>query len=98
MDTSSLYQAFGGAVICRQLSEAFYARAGDDPVLRPFFPGKTHRCAIEAFAAFLAQFLGGPPEDAQFRWFLSLRESHARFKIGAQGEGCLDEKYGAGPR
>jgi truncated hemoglobin YjbI len=56
-----------------------------DPVLRPLFPGKTLKCAIEEFAAFLAQFLGGPPEDAQRRWWLSLRESHLRFKIG-QGE------------
>ena len=40
------------------------------------------RCAVEAFAAFLAQFLGGPAEDAQERWWLSLRESHLRFKIG----------------
>src|SRR5262249_10288713 len=66
----------------RRLSEAFYARVAQDPVLRPFFPGKTFRCAIEAFAAFLVQFLGGPPEDAQRRWWLSLRESHFRFKIG----------------
>ena len=39
-------------------------------------------CAIEEFAAFLAQFLGGPAEDAQRRWWVSLRESHLRFKIG----------------
>ncbi len=39
---------------------------------------------IEAFSAFLAQFLGGPQEDAQKRWSLSLRESHARFPIGRQ--------------
>jgi hypothetical protein len=40
------------------------------------------KCAVSAFAAFLAQFLGGPAEDAQGRWWLSLRESHLRFKIG----------------
>jgi hypothetical protein len=40
------------------------------------------RCAVEAFSAFLAQFLGGPAEDAQQRWWLSLRESHQRFRIG----------------
>jgi hemoglobin len=42
----------------------------------------TFTCAIEEFAAFLAQFLGGPSEDAQRRWWLSLRESQLRFKIG----------------
>jgi len=37
---------------------------------------------VEEFTAFLVQFLGGPSEDAQRRWWLSLRESHLRFKIG----------------
>src|SRR5215472_18002480 len=82
MASIDLYQATGGRRLCRQLSEAFYSRAARDPVLRPFFPGKSLRCAVEAFAAFLAQFLGGPAEDAQKRWWLSLRESHQRFKIG----------------
>jgi hemoglobin len=78
----NLYEAVGGPAVCRELSAAFYARVANDPVLRPLFPGKTFKCAIEAFSAFLAQFLGGPPEDAQRRWWLSLRESHLRFKIG----------------
>jgi truncated hemoglobin YjbI len=82
MDSPDLYQAVGGRSACCQLSEAFYARVKRDPVLRPLFPGKSLRCAVEAFAAFLAQFLGGPAEDAQARWWLSLRESHLRFKIG----------------
>ena len=82
MDTANFYLAAGGRDACRRLSENFYGRVKSDPVLRPFFPGKTLRCAINAFAAFLAQFLGGPPEDAEERWFLSLRESHARFRIG----------------
>ncbi len=84
MDGFNLYQAIGGADTCRKLSATFYARVERDPVLRPLFPGKTLRCAIEEFTAFLAQFLGGPPEDAQRRWWLSLRESHLRFKIGAR--------------
>jgi len=55
-----------------------------DPILRPLFPGKSFTCAIEQFTAFLAQFLGGPGEDAQRRWWLSLHESHMRFKIGPE--------------
>src|SRR5215469_8420773 len=82
MDSVDLYQSVGGRVVCQQLSVAFYTRVKRDPVLRPLFPGKSIRCAVEAFAAFLAQFLGGPAEDAQARWWLSLRESHLRFKIG----------------
>jgi ankyrin repeat protein len=45
------------------------------------FPS-TFTCAIEAFSAFLVQFLGGEPDDTQRRWWLSLRESHRRFPIG----------------
>ena len=79
-----LYEAIGGRDTCLKLSVAFYARVKHDPLLRPLFPGKTFKCAIEEFAAFLAQFLGGPAEDAQRRWWLSLRESHLRFQIGQQ--------------
>jgi truncated hemoglobin YjbI len=80
--TTDLFEAIGGTAKCRELSVAFYARVGNDPTLRPLFPGKTHKCAVEAFAAFLVQFLGGPSAEAQRRWWLSLRESHLRFQIG----------------
>ena len=73
--------ALGGEEGCRRLSTDFYARVAGDPVLRPLFPGKTLRCATEEFAAFLIQFLGGDEEQTQYRWWLSLRESHARFQI-----------------
>ncbi len=82
MGSVDLYEAIGGRSVCRQLSETFYSRVKRDPVLRPFFPGKSMRCAVDAFAAFLAQFLGGPAAEAQGRWWLSLRESHLRFTIG----------------
>ncbi|MGO9261529.1 MAG: ankyrin repeat domain-containing protein [Bryobacteraceae bacterium] len=82
MRGANLYEAIGGKAACRRLSVAFYARVERDPVLRPLFPGKSFKCAIEEFSAFLAQFLGGPDEDAERRWWLSLRESHMRFKIG----------------
>jgi truncated hemoglobin YjbI len=82
MQGPDLYEAIGGRVGCRRLSVAFYARVERDPLLRPLFPGTSFTCAIEAFTAFLGQFLGGPSEDTQRRWWLSLRESHMRFKIG----------------
>ncbi|MEZ5353506.1 MAG: ankyrin repeat domain-containing protein [Bryobacteraceae bacterium] len=78
---ATLLEMLGGEEGCRTLSAAFYARVGKDPVLRPLFPGKSLRCAIEEFAAFLIQFLGGDEEQTQKRWWLSLRESHARFAI-----------------
>jgi truncated hemoglobin YjbI len=67
---------------CRRLSAAFYGRVAGDPILKRLFPGKSIRCATEEFAAFLIQFLGGDEEQTQKRWWLSLRESHGRFRIG----------------
>jgi truncated hemoglobin YjbI len=81
---TGLLKAIGGEAGCERLSSEFYARVGKDAVLRPLFPGKTLRCATEEFGAFLIQFLGGDEERAQHRWWLSLRESHARFKITAE--------------
>jgi truncated hemoglobin YjbI len=85
-DTSKidLFEAIGGSAKCREISAAFYAPVAKDATLRRFFPGKTLRCATEEFAAFLVQILGGPSKDFQKRWWLSLRDSHARFPIGAK--------------
>jgi truncated hemoglobin YjbI len=80
---AGILKALGGEAGCERLSSQFYARVGKDPILRPLFPGKSQRCAIEEFAAFLIQFLGGDEGRTQHRWWLSLRESHARFLIGA---------------
>lgn len=71
----------GGEAGCKQLAAEFYARVGKDPALRKLFPGKSLRCATEAFTSFLIQFLGGDEAQTQDRWFVSLRESHARFRI-----------------
>src|ERR1700737_589540 len=76
-----LYRAVGGTDGCRRLSTAFYARVEHDPVLRAIFPS-TFKWAIESFALFLAQFLGGPCDYSKRRWWLSLRELHLRFRIG----------------
>ena len=81
IDSAKLYLSMGRAAGCRALAKAFYAHVEQDPLLRPFFPS-TFTCAIEEFSAFLVQFLGGGAEATQRRWWLSLRESHARFSIG----------------
>ena len=85
MEAAEIYEALGGAAGCRRLAESFYARVANltnDTLLRPLFPSGSLHCAIEEFTAFLVQFLGGPPEHSQRRWWLSLRESHSRFRIG----------------
>jgi hemoglobin len=79
-----LLKSLGDEEGCRQLSAAFYGRVGKDPILRPLFPGKSLRCATEEFAAFLIQFLGGDEAQTQYRSWLSLRESHARFQISPE--------------
>jgi hemoglobin len=91
----ALLEALGGEAGCRQLSKEFYARVGKDSVLRPLFPGKSLRCAINEFAAFLIQFLGGDEEQTQDRWWLSLRESHARFEIDAAQRSAWLKHMGA---
>jgi truncated hemoglobin YjbI len=82
MEGAEILKSLGGPAGCRALSEAFYARVKADPVLRPFFPGASLRCAVEELSAFLVQLLEGPPEATQKRWWVSLRESHRRFRIG----------------
>jgi hypothetical protein len=57
MEAAELLQTIGGPVGCRALSEAIYTRAKRDPVLRPFFPGASLRCVVEALTAFPVQLL-----------------------------------------
>jgi truncated hemoglobin YjbI len=76
------HQPLLDAAAGRRLAEVFYSGVDRYPLLRPLFPGKTHYCAIEEFTAFLAQIFEDPAVDTQRRWWLSLRESHLRFKIG----------------
>lgn len=79
---SDCLDSLGREAGCRRLSADFYSRVAGDPVLRPLFPGKSMRCATNELAAFLIQFLDGDEAQTQHRWWLSLRESHARFRIG----------------
>jgi hemoglobin len=88
----SIFESIGGTSGCRRLAELLYTQIERDPLLRPFFPGKTHTCAIEEFAAFLVQVLGGPSGDTRRRWWLSLEESHRRFQIGAPERGAWLKK------
>ncbi len=78
---NQLLQKLGGEAGCHRLAKEFYSRVATDLELKPLFPGKSMRCATEEFGAFLIQFLDGDENQTQYRWWLSLRESHARFKI-----------------
>lgn len=76
-----LFDELGREAGCMALAQAFYGRVASEPELKELFPGKSLRCATEAFAAFLVQFFEGSEECSQPRWWLSLRESHAKFRI-----------------
>ena len=80
-NSEKFLESLGGEAGCRRLAQEFYARVATDPELRALFPGKSLRCATEEFSAFLIQFLGGSEDKTQYRWWVSLRESHARFQI-----------------
>ena len=56
--SATVLQALGGEAGCKPLSAELYAPIGQAPVLRPLFPEKSHRCAVDAFGAFLIQFPG----------------------------------------
>lgn len=77
----SILEVVGGEGGCKRIAQAFYARVATSPELQPLFPGKSLKCATEEFAAFLVQFFDGNADQTQYRWWLSLRESHARFQI-----------------
>jgi truncated hemoglobin YjbI len=80
----NLFYALGGRAGCHHLAGAFYARVPQDPILRPLYPPHITNCPQHALAAFLTQFLGGPYDYGDRRWFGSLRAAHQRFAIGPQ--------------
>ena len=79
--TLDLFKELGGEAGCKSLAHALYYKVAGDTRLRPLFPGESLRCATEEFSAFLVQFFDGDESRIQYRWWLSLRESHARFEI-----------------
>jgi hypothetical protein len=85
---SPLLQALGGEEGCRKLSATFYTRVGKDPVLRPFFPGKSLKCATAEFAAFLIQLTGKLPGHAGYTHPAAFGGEGAR--EGREGRGDRD--------
>jgi truncated hemoglobin YjbI len=78
---TNLFALIGGSVACRRLAEAFYARVPHDPMLRSVYPASSH-CAVVALGNFFIQSFGGPNDYSKQRYWLSLRDAHARFRIG----------------
>lgn len=79
--SADIFNDLGCEPGCKRLATAFYAGLAGDPLLRPLFPGKSLRCAIEEFAAFLVQFFDGDEAHSQYRWRLGLNEAHRRLRL-----------------
>jgi hemoglobin len=74
------YELFGGAPFFAALTEAFYARVANDPILRPMYP-EDLAGAQWRLQAFLEQYWGGPQTYSEQRGHPRLRMRHAGFAI-----------------
>ncbi|MBF8379107.1 globin [Alicyclobacillus mali] len=80
METTTLYDAVGGASTFRRLVEAFYDRVAQDELLRPLFP-PTFDEVKERQYWFLTQLFGGPRLYTERRGHPMLRARHLPFPI-----------------
>ena len=77
---NDLYVAVGGMLGLEKLTEAFYARVGVDPLLRPMFR-KNLKLSRERLTLFLAERFGGPKEYSRKGCPVNLLRSHAAVPI-----------------
>jgi hemoglobin len=78
----SVYELAGGEKAFRLLVERFYARVGEDVILRAVYPEDDLSGATERLALFLIQYWGGPPTYSERRGHPRLRLRHRPFVIG----------------
>jgi hemoglobin len=78
----SVYELAGGEKTFRLLVERFYARVGEDAVLRAVYPEEDLSGATERLTLFLIQYWGGPPTYSERRGHPRLRLRHQPFAIG----------------
>jgi len=80
VETTTLYEAIGGASTFRKLVDAFYDRVAQDELLRPLFP-PTFDEVKERQYWFLTQLFGGPRLYTERRGHPMLRARHLPFPI-----------------
>jgi hemoglobin len=71
----SLYDAIGGDATFLALTDAFYDRVAEDPLLRPLFP-EDMGPGKRRLANFLIESFGGPPHWSAERHFGHLGQAH----------------------
>jgi truncated hemoglobin YjbI len=84
MDRPTLFDQAGGMPALEALTQRFYERVFDDPVLTPLFrdPGEPH---AERLALWLAELLGGPPLHTEQRGgFAVMKGAHAHLRISEE--------------
>jgi hypothetical protein len=92
----------------REIGAGFSKRSAGKPavggILRARGPGSSASAPVPGeepamrhrrVCCFLIQFLGGDEEQTQSRWWLSLRESHARFRIDRKQRSAWLKHMGA---
>jgi len=77
----TIYELAGGDAPFRRLIDAFYARVGREPLLRPMYPADL-TASREHLFLFVTQYFGGPPRYNAQRGHPRLRMRHAPFAIG----------------
>lgn len=78
MQTTTLYEALGGAGAVSAVVDIFYDRVVSDPMLAPFFAGVDLQRLRRHQAMFVTMATGGPPPAIPF----DLRMAHQRLAIG----------------
>ncbi|HEX8234336.1 MAG TPA: globin [Abditibacteriaceae bacterium] len=80
-DSTTLFDAVGGAATFERLADNFYNRVSDDPTLRPMYPADL-TASKRTLALFLTQYWGGPTTYSQERGHPRMRMRHMPFSIG----------------
>jgi hemoglobin len=78
----SIYELAGGEETFRLLVRRFYARVGEDSLLRAVYPEEDLSGATERLTLFLIQYWGGPSTYSEQRGHPRLRLRHQPFAIG----------------
>jgi hemoglobin len=80
-DSTTLFDAIGGALTFERIVERFYGGVATDPTLRPMYPEDLTE-SKRYLALFLVQYFGGPTTYSQERGHPRLRMRHLPFAIG----------------
>src|SRR5437868_12634815 len=82
MLSRTIFELAGGEETFRLLVQRFYARVGEDPILRRVYPEEDLSGATERLTLFLIQYWGGPSTYSERRGHPRLRLRHQPFAIG----------------